>query len=163
MPKKSNKSKKSKKSKKPRNFIAYDQDGNPITFKHYKPGSDREKKAIKNAIRKGHLKFNPYKWRQLSKQRKDYAPMDGSALIYLTAVIEYMVAELIELAGQDVGTSNGQLKPTNIRRAIAFDDDLSRLMRHVIIPESSKVNTLTEEEIAKMEEEIARVTALRNQ
>jgi histone H2A len=68
--------------------------------------------------------------------RKDkYADRIGSgAPIYLGAVLEYLVAEVLELAGESARSSRrSRITPRNIQLAISSDQELKQLFNGVII------------------------------
>jgi histone H2A len=68
--------------------------------------------------------------------RKDkYADRIGSgAPIYLGAVLEYLVAEVLELAGESARSSRrSRITPRNIQLAISSDQELKQLLNGVII------------------------------
>lgn len=64
-----------------------------------------------------------------------YADRIGSgAPVYLMAVIEYLVAELLELAGNAAADNKKRrIVPRHLTLAIRQDDELNKLLEHVII------------------------------
>lgn len=66
-----------------------------------------------------------------------YADRIGSgAPVYLMGVIEYLVAEVLELAGNAARENKKRrIVPRHLTLAIRQDDELNRLLEHVIISE----------------------------
>lgn len=62
------------------------------------------------------------------------------APIYLCAVLEYIVAEVLELAG-NCATDNGRtrINPRHLTLAIRQDDELNKLFEHVIVSQGGIV------------------------
>jgi len=63
----------------------------------------------------------------------------SGASVYLAGVIEYLCAEILELSGNAAGTdtgSNNTIYPRHIMLAIRNDEELDRLCRWTIIPDS---------------------------
>ncbi|NWY77094.1 H2A2B protein, partial [Erithacus rubecula] len=70
-------------------------------------------------------------------RRGKYADRIGSgAAIYLAAVLEYLVAEVLELAG-NAARENRKMRivPRHIQLAVRNDDELDKLLAGVTIPD----------------------------
>ncbi|KAK0406334.1 hypothetical protein QR680_018513 [Steinernema hermaphroditum] len=83
------------------------------------------------ALRAG-LVFNVARF--LKRMRKDrYAKQIGpGAGVYITALLEYMTAEILELAGNAaVDSKKSRISPRHIMMAIRHDDELNKLFGHV--------------------------------
>ncbi|XP_045764955.1 histone H2A, sperm-like [Maniola jurtina] len=66
-----------------------------------------------------------------------YAPRVGcGSAVYMTAVLEYLSAEILELAAK-AATDNGRSRilPRHIMLAVANDDELDKMLRGVTIPQ----------------------------
>jgi histone H2A len=54
--------------------------------------------------------------------------------VYMAAVLEYLTAELIEIAGNDArGERKKRITPFAIKRALKGDEELSKLLNNVTI------------------------------
>ena len=62
------------------------------------------------------------------------------AAVYLTAVLEYLVAELAEIAGNAAeATKRKRLTPRHVLMAVKVDEELSELLGKVTIPQGGVV------------------------
>ena len=72
-------------------------------------------------------------------RQKKYAPRIGAgAPIYLAAVLEYLCAEVLELAG-NIAKEHGRktINPNFIKMAIQQDDEFKKMMQDCHFPEGS--------------------------
>ncbi|NXA89719.1 H2A protein, partial [Melanocharis versteri] len=80
-------------------------------------------------------------------RRGKYADRIGSAAaIYLAAVMEYVAAEVLELAGNAArGNKKTRILPRHIQLAVRNDDELNKLFACVTIPQGGVMpNTLSQ-------------------
>ncbi len=95
---------------------------------------EAQKKATSRSTRAG-LQFPVGRiHRQLRDGR--YAKRIGAgAPVYLASVLEYITAEVLELAGNAVRDNNKRrITPRHIQLAIRHDEELSQLFSDVVIP-----------------------------
>ncbi len=71
-------------------------------------------------------------------KKMEIAPRIGSgAPVYLAAVLEYLTAEIVELAGNAAKDNKlSRISPRHIMLAVRNDEELDRLLWKAIIPES---------------------------
>ncbi|XP_046680791.1 late histone H2A.2.2-like [Homalodisca vitripennis] len=95
-----------------------------------KDGSKKVSKAVKAGIT-----FPPARFiRQLKKGK--YADKIGvGSGVYLAAVLEYLSAEILELAGNAArDNKKSRIIPRHIQLAIRNDEELSKLLSSVVLP-----------------------------
>lgn len=65
----------------------------------------------------------------------------SGASVYLAAVLEYLVAEILELAGNAArDNKKSRIIPRHLQLAIRNDDELNKLLGHVTISEGGVSN-----------------------
>lgn len=78
----------------------------------------------------------------------------GSA-VYAAVVLEYLVAEILELAGDEaVNNRKRRIKPRHIMLAVRKDEDLNRLLDNVTISFSGEVPYIHPSLVEKKRKEI---------
>merc|ERR1712080_442347 len=82
------------------------------------------------------LTFNPYQIRQLMKKGKYAKYIRPGAAIYMAAVLEYLVAEITEIAGNCArDNKKKRIIPRHIALAIKMDEECNQLLKGVIMPQ----------------------------
>ncbi|XP_063695519.1 late histone H2A.2.2-like [Culicoides brevitarsis] len=97
----------------------------------------KPKPALKSLTKNSDLHFNVYK--MLRKLKKDLHAkvVQRGAAVYFTAVIEYLVAEVLELAADMAKRHNkSRLTPRFIMMAIRTDEELNMLFGNIDISEA---------------------------
>ena len=81
--------------------------------------------------------------RQLRQGR--YAPrVTKGAPVFLAAVLEYLTAEVLELAGNVARDGARQrITPRHVQLAVRNDEELHRLLSDVVVPEGGVVPAVT--------------------
>jgi len=96
-------------------------------------GAGVKKTTASRSIRAG-LQFPVGRVHVLLKQ-KSRMRVGAGAPVYLSAVMEYMAAEVLELAG-NASRDNKKVRiiPRHIQLAIRNDEELNRFLKHVTLP-----------------------------
>ncbi|KAH7676903.1 Histone H2A protein [Dioscorea alata] len=98
--------------------------------------SHEKPKGTRSRSKRAGLEFPISKVEQYLKVGRYAKHIGASASVYLTAVLEYIVVEVLELAG---GTAKDfkskQILPRHIQLVIKHDKELSKLLKSVIIVE----------------------------
>jgi histone H2A len=104
-----------------------------VTFTS-RSSNDRIKKKPRSMSKKAGLVFPAFQFYRMLKKGNYANIIRKGAGIYCTAVIEYLVAEVVEVAG-DVAKENkkSRIKPRYLQLAIRNDDALDKVFRGVII------------------------------
>lgn len=77
--------------------------------------------------------------RNLKKGRYANRISPGSA-VYMAAVLEYLTAEMMEMAGNAArDNKRGRIAPRHLMMAIRNDEEMSELLKDVVIPEAGVV------------------------
>ena len=75
------------------------------------------------------------------KQISGMKRVGGSAPVYMTAAIEYIVSELLEMAGNHTKKSNRKrVTPEDISIGVRSDDELAKLFRNVAVFTGDKLS-----------------------
>ena len=93
----------------------------------------KPKKSPQTKSQKAGLTFSVTKIHKKFKQDRHEAVRIGAS-IYLTAVIEYLTAELLELAGNAArDNKKGRIIPRHVQLAVRNDEELSKMLGDVTI------------------------------
>lgn len=83
------------------------------------------------------LQFPVSRVHRLLRQRKYTEHIAAGAPVYLAAVLEYLVAEILELSGNAARENKRRrINPRSIQLAVRSDEELNQLLPKVIIPNS---------------------------
>ncbi|EJU02211.1 histone H2A.1 [Dacryopinax primogenitus] len=102
-------------------------------------GGDAVKAGASRSAKAG-LQFPVGRIHRLLK-RGNYAQRIGAgAPVYMAAVLEYLAAELLELAGNAArDNKKARIVPRHLQLAIRNDEELTKLLGHVIVSEGGVV------------------------
>ncbi|XP_064624762.1 core histone macro-H2A.1-like isoform X1 [Lineus longissimus] len=93
----------------------------------------KRQKARSRSARAGVL-FPVARMHRYMKQRTHHQRIGAGAPVYMAAVIEYLTAEILELAGNAArDNKKGRVTPRHILLAVANDEELHQLLKHVTI------------------------------
>ncbi|KAF6214317.1 hypothetical protein GE061_009057 [Apolygus lucorum] len=105
--------------------------GNLIHVDHSKA-----KKKPKSRSQKAGLQFPVFKIHRFLKQGRYAKKVRSGAPVYLAAVLEYLAAEVLELAGNAArDNKKRRVIPRHLQLAIRNDEELSRLLSGVTLAE----------------------------
>ncbi|MEW5300777.1 MAG: hypothetical protein WDW38_005297 [Sanguina aurantia] len=96
-------------------------------------GKTAGKKAVSRSAKAG-LQFPVGRIARFLKRGKYASRVGAGAPVYLAAVLEYLTAEILELAGNAArDNKKSRIVPRHIQLAIRNDEELSKLLGHVTI------------------------------
>ena len=91
------------------------------------------KKSPKSTSSKAGLQFPVTRIRRYLK-KGNYGPRGMAGSIYLAAVLEYLTAEILELAGNAArDNKKARIIPRHLLLAVKNDEELNGLLKHVTI------------------------------
>ncbi|XP_069123211.1 core histone macro-H2A.1-like isoform X2 [Argopecten irradians] len=93
----------------------------------------KKKKATSKSAKAGVL-FPVARMRRYLKNMTHHYRIGAGAPVYMAAVIEYLTAEILELAGNAArDNKKSRVTPRHILLAVANDEELNQLLKHVTI------------------------------
>ena len=102
----------------------------------------KSKKVSKSA--KAGLNFPVNRVSKLMRKGKLANRFDSKASVFMTAVLEYLSTEILDLAGDSCKDLNQlRINPKHISLAVRNDDDLRQILANVTISEGHYTNPLT--------------------
>merc|ERR1712141_713576 len=116
--------------------------GRGSTFKHKTTTSNmsgrgkggKVKNKAKSRSSRAGLQFPVGRIHRLLRKGNHAARVGAGAPVYLAAVLEYLAAEVLELAGNaSRDNKRSRIIPRHIQLAVRNDDELARLMRNTTI------------------------------
>ena len=106
-------------------------------------------KPVTAATRAGTM-FPPGRLNRMMRRLRLSERSSFSAGVYMAAVLEYVVAEVLELAGSQAHNRNRKtITPKDINLGIRGDDELNKLMCNATIAEGSRVQHIEEQLLPK--------------
>ncbi|XP_059168350.1 core histone macro-H2A.1-like isoform X2 [Physella acuta] len=102
-------------------------------------GGKKKQKMLSRSARAGVL-FPVARMLRYLRKDTHHLRIGAGSPVYMAAVIEYLVAEILELAGNAAKEfKRGRITPRHILLAIANDDELHQLLKHVTIAQGGVV------------------------
>jgi histone H2A len=96
-------------------------------------GKSKETKSVTRSSRAG-LQFPVGRSNRFLRDGRYAARVGGGAPVYLAAVLEYLAAEILELAGNAArDNKKTRIIPRHVQLAIRNDEELNKLLRSVTI------------------------------
>ncbi|XP_038061324.1 core histone macro-H2A.1-like [Patiria miniata] len=112
-------------------------------------GGKKRGKSVSKSARAGVL-FPVSRMGRYLRLGTHHQRIGAGAPVYLAAVIEYLTAEILELAGNAAhDNKRGRITPRHILLAIANDEELHQLLRHVTIANGGVLPKIHPELLAK--------------
>lgn len=99
-------------------------------------------KPVQSKSQKAGLSFPVARVNRAMKKNSGMKRVGGSAPIYLTAVLEYIVAEMMELAGNHTlaaKPARKRITPEDIVLAVRGDEELGKLFKNVSVFAGDKI------------------------
>ena len=107
-----------------------------------KGGRGGNKASISSSAKAG-LQFPVGRVGRYLRQGKYATRVGAGAPVYLAAVLEYLTAEVIELAGNVArGHKKKRINPRHILLAVKSDEELNCLLKSVTIPSAGNFPTI---------------------
>ncbi|CAM8925388.1 unnamed protein product [Rhodiola kirilowii] len=102
-------------------------------------GRPARKEAIRKSLRAG-LVFPVGRLGRYLKKGRYSDRVGRTAPVYLASVLEYLAAEVLELAGNAArDNTKKRINPRHIMLSVRYDDDLSKLFKDVTIAHSGVI------------------------
>jgi histone H2A len=96
-------------------------------------GKSKGAKSVSRSARAG-LQFPVGRISRFLRQGRYSSRIGGGAPVYMAAVLEYMCAEILELAGNAARDNKRQrIAPRHIQLAVRNDEELNKFLGHVTI------------------------------
>lgn len=117
-----------------------------------KAGRGKGKKAAKSMTRSARagLQFPVGRLSRFLREGKYASRVGGGAPVYLAAVLEYLAAEILELAGNAArDNKRTRIVPRHIQLAIRNDEELNKLLADVTIAQGGVLPSINSDILPK--------------
>ncbi|BGP47902.1 histone H2A [Rhodotorula kratochvilovae] len=102
-------------------------------------GKSQGTKATSRSAKAG-LQFPVGRIHRLLRKGRYAQRIGAGAPVYLAAVLEYLTAEILELAGNAArDNKKGRIIPRHLQLAIRNDEELDKLLGHVVITQGASL------------------------
>ncbi|KAI3449567.1 hypothetical protein Pfo_006232 [Paulownia fortunei] len=116
-------------------------------------GKSKASKSVSRSAKAG-LQFPVGRVTRFLKEGKYAQRVYTAAPVYLTAVLEYLAYEVLELAGNEAKDSNkNRIGPRHIELAVRKDEELRHMLRNVTIPAAGVLPNIHQNLLPKSSEE----------
>jgi histone H2A len=116
-----------------------DQNQNQKT-KSNKNGKGKGKVKNKSKSSRSGLTFSVGRTARYLRKSRISSRMSGGAPIYMAAVLEYLTAEILSVAGDAAKKDHKhRITPRHIHLGVGYDGDLKELLRNVTMPQSGSL------------------------
>ncbi|TNY23492.1 histone H2A-1 [Rhodotorula diobovata] len=101
-------------------------------------GKEGDKKTTKTRSAKAGLQFPVGRIDKFLRKGQYAKRIGAGAPVYLAAVLEYLTAEILELAGNAArDNKKSRIIPRHLQLAIRNDEELDRLLEHITISQGA--------------------------
>uniref|UniRef100_A0A915BUC8 Histone H2A n=1 Tax=Parascaris univalens TaxID=6257 RepID=A0A915BUC8_PARUN len=116
-------------------FCLLEMDRGDVTDVRVSLEGKRHKSKMRSRSKRAGLQFPVSRVERYLRKGRYANQIGAGAAVYLAAVLEYLVLEIIELAG-DASHANKRkmISPRHIQLAIGNDEELNTLLSDIIIP-----------------------------
>ncbi|GAA5906120.1 hypothetical protein JCM6882_003566 [Rhodosporidiobolus microsporus] len=115
-----------------------------------KSAGDGDKKASTSRSAKAGLQFPVGRIHRILRKGHYAKRIGAGAPVYLAAVLEYLAAEILELAGNAArDNKKSRIIPRHLQLAIRNDEELDRLLGHVVISQGGVLPNIHSELLPK--------------
>ncbi|XP_051897757.1 histone H2A type 2-B-like [Pristis pectinata] len=100
-------------------------------------GGGKARSKAKSRSSRGGMQFPVGRVHRLLRKGNYAERVEAGAPVYLAVVLEYLTAEILELAGNAVrDNKKNRIKPRHLQLAVRNDEDLNKLLGGVTIAQS---------------------------
>lgn len=118
----------------------------PTTAQKKPATAEKPKKGSKSRSKKAGIRFPVGRIDRQMKQGNYAKRIGGMVPVYVASVLEYLTAEILELAGNvSIENKHTRIKPRDVMLAIKSDEELDNLLKDYVFADSGVVPRVHEE------------------